>query len=307
MVLLRLWCAGAMLHKTSRPYNANELQPGMRLAANIIDLYADNVVSGTRSAELLNDAARAGVSPARPLQTKTGSNQARSLRRKLLKKNKWPEPYMALVRVWNPKTHQVDENQIAFWLPHELLATLARESANGTALYAQEGLDPETFAHLRHCEGQAGTRLVCLGLWGDGAPCNWDRTESLETFALNFPGLAGAHAHLRIPLTCFSKKIVANGTFDDCLEIIAWSLRHAALGKFPSCRHDGAAFGVGDHHRAANAGRDLGCAAALCEIRADWAFLKEVFHMPGWREKGNCCWKCKVTSDGSRLAVSDLI
>jgi len=31
------------------------------------------------------------------------------------------------------------------------------------------------------------------------------------------------------------------------------------------------------------------------EVRGDWAFFKEVFNFPGWREKGMCCWRCRCT------------
>ena len=32
--------------------------------------------------------------------------------------------------------------------------------------------------------------ILALGLWMDGVPCNWDRTDSLEVFSLNFPGIS---------------------------------------------------------------------------------------------------------------------
>ena len=29
-----------------------------------------------------------------------------------------------------------------------------------------------------------------LGMWGDGAPCNWDRSGSIEAFSMLLPGLS---------------------------------------------------------------------------------------------------------------------
>ena len=52
--------------------------------------------------------------------------------------------------------------------------------------------------------------------------------------------------------------------------------------------------------RRRRASKDLGIAGALVEVRGDWAFMKEVFHVPGWAEKGLCCWRCRCTADQVR-------
>ena len=242
--MLFLCFAGAvcMLHKTSRPYDPSLLPPDERLKRNIADLYASNVLSGARAVELLSDAAHVGAQACRRFRKrcKHARNDARSLQRDLLKHNTWPKLYEAKVRVWDTKKSKMVEEWICFWLPHEILATLATNSVQLGNLYENGHMDPMSKEHLLSCEQAAGMPLVGLGLWGDGAPCNWDRTESLEVFALNLPGLGNEFKTLRIPITALSKKNVANAsTFDDIFEVVAWSLRHCALGVYPQARHDG--------------------------------------------------------------------
>ena len=83
--------------------------------------------------------------------------------------------------------------------------------------------------------------MVPIGLWGDGVPCNWDRTESVEVVSMNLPGQDGQWGPLRIPLVAISKKDVGPNTMDDLMGVIAWSLRYLAAGFWPSSRHDGSA------------------------------------------------------------------
>ena len=67
-------------------------------------------------------------------------------------------------------------------------------------------MDPLTLEHLVSCEASAGSRLLALGIWGDGVPCNWDRSESAECFTMNFPGQSGKSSLLG----CLSLLSVAN-------------------------------------------------------------------------------------------------
>ena len=96
--------------------------------------------------------------------------------------------------------------------------------------------------HFRFCKLSAGdVPLVPIGLWGDGVPCNWDRTESVEVVSMNLPGRDGQWGPLRIPRVAISKKDVGPNTMDDLMGVIAWSLRYLAARMWPSSRHDGSA------------------------------------------------------------------
>ena len=136
--------------------------------------------------------------------------------------------------------------------------------------------------HLEFIKGQLGAEhCLALGLWGDGVPCNWDRSESLECVTLSFPGLVGEKEHMRVPLTCIKKKFcIKNETFDDIMTIISWSLKAAAENEFPTNRHDESPFSAKEKFRIDQAGKKVGVPAGLVEVRGDWQFFKQIFRFP---------------------------
>ena len=69
-------------------------------------------------------------------------------------------------------------------LPHELVHTLYSH-ADPEVLMSVEGMNPGSQAHLQSAKTELGVAdLLGLAVWGDGVPCNFDRTESLECFCL---------------------------------------------------------------------------------------------------------------------------
>ena len=87
--------------------------------------------------------------------------------------------YWAQVRCKTVKTQETELQWIAFSLPHEVVHTITRLSII-EKLLATDGMDPLTKEHLQFCEHEAQCKLLGLGLWADGTPCNWDRTQSLD-------------------------------------------------------------------------------------------------------------------------------
>jgi hypothetical protein len=143
------------------------------------------------------------------------------------------------------------------------------------------GVDPKT--------------LIPLGLWGDGVPFNFDRSESLECFTLKLPGLTGVHEHMRMPLAVISRKYLLNQhTFDDIVAVLTWSLQMAASGIMPSSRHDNSQFNKQDSWRRKAAGNPCP-RAVLCDFRGDWVFYKQLMRFPQHNENNGCCWRCSVT------------
>jgi hypothetical protein len=208
----------------------------------------------------------------------------------------WPRDYVAEIRVWNPKTQAAELAKVSFLLPHEVVEAMCR-LGNREALYQQEGLDATSLAHLRSCEARRNCPLVGLGLWSDGAPCNWDRSESVEIVSMNLPGLVGPYRALRVPVVAISKRNVApEATFLDIFAIVTWSLESLFAGRFPAARHDGEPFHPDlDGQRARRAGAELGLSGVLCEVRGDWKMMSDVFGLPSWSERGGICWYCKCT------------
>lgn len=285
-----------MFSKNARPYDASALSPRKRLRRNIVDLMASNTISGARAQELLNDAWAAGDAESRRLVAKEDRRHAaRNLRRHLLRHTQWPSLYTATIRVWDPARHAEAEEDVSILLPHEVLAMMVRIGSE-SALYAKGGLDAVSRAYLERCEALAGEPLVPLGLWGDGAPCNWDRSETLDIFSLNLPGISGDSRSIRIPLTGLShRNVLSKHTFDDILAVVAWSLQWLALGEHPPTRHDRQEWRPNDKKRRARAQTPLGVRGTLVEVRGDWKFFKETFNLPGWQGGGSICWRCFAT------------
>ena len=128
------------------------------------------------------------------------------------------------------------------YLPHELLGSMLQRNSCEQLLQV-DGLNMAVLQHLRAAETSANCRYVPLGLWGDGVPCNWDRTQSLECFSLSLPGLMGADANIRFPLTVINKRhCIKHTTFDDILAVLVWSFQICALGVYPTRDHRGQPF-----------------------------------------------------------------
>ena len=203
------------------------------------------------------------------------------------------------------KPQALETQWLAFALPHEYIAALFR-SGDPAALMCLQGLDTLTKNHVESCETQAGGKLLPVGLWADGVPCNWDRSETIETVSFNLPGLINESQAMRVPITGLSKRQVTADTWDDIFEIIAWSFGQMAVGLYPEKRHDGTAFThTMDHKRKRLGGKSLGYKACLCEVRGDWDLFANVFHMPRWGMNSGCCWKCDIKPDQVREVGSD--
>jgi hypothetical protein len=281
-----------MLSKLKRPYDPEALPPTKRLKANLQDVLAGNQLPATRTQELINDMVDAGLPSMAGLKKPMGSNVARNLRRAFLKHAQWPKPYWAEIRVRNTRANSEELQVCCFMLPHEYVYVLNKVGLP-SVLLSTEGLDPLSKEHLERCEVKAGAQLLPLGIWGDGIPVNYDRTESVETFSVNLPGQAGEFSTLRLPLTGLCRRQISEHTWEDICEIFRWSLLQCALGSWPQARHDGSAWCSTDAQRARWA-RQIPptIQAALVEIRGDWKFFGELFAFPKWNTKSGICWKC---------------
>ena len=292
-----------MLSKRKRvedPYEQED--ESKRLALNVQDLYGANHISARRAHSLLSDARAAGVglgNLSKPVRH--GShNAARNFRNAFFNTRLWPDVYMCRVRVWN-KARCIEEVQwVGMHLIHEIVEMIAKFGLPAVYL-STELMDPASRAELdRACLLSGEPSLLGLGLHGDGVPCNWDRSESCEVLSLNLPGVGGKWRNMRIPLFVLHHSMMSSGTWDDIMAIQAWSLRYCLLGVWPKHRHDGSPWLPGrdcnsDFKRAKKGGDDLKLKSICCEIRGDWKFKKESFHLPQWNEEAGICWSCNCT------------
>ena len=123
--------------------------------------------------------------------------QFRNLKKKLMKRDLWPRDYIARIRVKDPKTNEEIAKRVCILLPHELVECMAK-AGDLIKLQGTNNLDAQAERHRERCRMSAGKDLVALGIWTDGLPCNWDRTASLVTVTMSFPGLEGKWANLRL-------------------------------------------------------------------------------------------------------------
>ena len=285
---------------TKRPLpKTEELIAAKRLRENLVDLYASNIVSADRAGNLFSDAELAGAAHVKDLAMKScPKNCSRGLMSKLLKRSSWPSLYYAKIRLYCLKKQQIVLQWVPVLLPHELLAALLQYNDVGTLCRTSSAAEC-TKTRIESLSNEHNIKqLIGFGLWGDGVPANWDRSESYEILSLNLPGVA----KLRLPITCVSKKFWTKESQDDLMAIITWSCDAAFRGVHPTARHDGAAFihPRGDGKRKKTAGKSLGYQAALVEIRADWSWYQSALRFPAHNTKLGCCWKCSATPQTMR-------
>ena len=277
-----------------------------KFKANIDDLFLSNQISGVRAHSIYQDGsdcnlegwgqrARAGN---RGLHE---GNIHRDLLNQMTKGVRWPKLHYASVRIWSQKASALRWVKLPFFLPHEIIYAIGRISDHA-AMCSHEGLCAASSEHMaRAMQELACLQLVAVGLWGDGTPCNWDRSQSIETFSINLPGLPGAGKNLRVPVTAINKNSMAkNITADDIMKVIAWSFKVLATGTMPSVDHEGNPL-TGKRKKLAGKTMPKG---VLAEVRADWAYLKSTFRLPQHNENDGICWQCTATPDDIRCCTS---
>ena len=188
---LLLQRAFTMFSKRPNP-NREGRAPKERLKQNLEDLFLGGDVSGIRAHSLFEDASHIEPRQFKKL-AKSGAGGknhiARNLRRIMSNKSKWPKPYIATLRVWSPKLQRETLASVPMLLPHELMHALLK--ANDLQdLSCTDRLANSVKVHLQKCrDTMQDQTVVALGLWGDGVPCNWDRSQSVEAcifFALTW-------------------------------------------------------------------------------------------------------------------------
>ena len=311
--------AEAMWHKNDRQYQFQQEPPERRFRSNLAELFLDNQVSADRTMSLFQDARAAGTKHVEDLAKKSSysrvskkfahsvfPNARRDLLRRLVKRSLWPPLYFAKIRVFDSASQQEVLCTFAMLLPHELAWAWATH-ADKSRLLDEGGMSTSCRSHLLKMKDQFHcSEGLALGLWIDGVPCNWDRSQSLECLSLNFPGLSGDNSKLRIPLAVINKRfLIKEKTMEDILCVLAWSFQWLAQGRFPVSRHDGSPFESTDAFRKQRSGQRTGIAGFLCELRGDWLMLKEVMKIPAWNQTAGCCFRCNVTPNGIRAFGSN--
>ena len=283
-----------MFSRASHPSSSSNAPPVQEFEDDVGDLFADNLVSGQRVAKLLSKAAKAGLKGlSKKVQKTSGRNQARAITRHKLRRTKLPDYYWFDCRVRNRRDDSEYTTSIPMNLPLEVLEVIW-DLGLESVLLCTDNLDTDGKKHLDWMKEQLGVEQIWgWGLHGDGVPCNYDRTESVVTIVLNLPGLPGKNGRMRIPLVVLPDHAVGPNTFDDIMEVIAWSMRHLVAKERPCCRHDATPWGNTDAKRKKKNNVPLPFRACLVQVRADWDWMGKCFHLPFHNVKEGCCWLCK--------------
>lgn len=293
-----------MFSKRPLPEDREETAAEKRFRLNLSDVFSSNLLSGARVQSLFTDAHAAHAMYTGDLADPRGNpkHASRNLRRRLLRRSQWPKIYYAQIRLWSPRLQRVTRQWVGMLPPHEIMSTLAEHNSPAVMLQTTV-MGNDTKDRLRDLAAQFGIpNLAGFGLWGDGVPVNWDRSESVEILSFNMPGIP----KLRIPITGVSKKFwVKHETMDDLMAVVQWSAEHLLLGTYPTSRHDGSAWMAGDKNRKKLAGKSLGIQACCVEVRADWAWYQSCLRFPQWNENEGCCYKCWATKKNLREVGAD--
>ena len=299
LVTYSIIAAKAMYSKRSLGEDYHKAESSKRLRTNLASLFCENIVSGSRSQSLFVDAQAAGAKHVKDLQVSEDKNIHRNLLRKLAKAKAktWPKLYYAKLRLWSNKSQSIVSAKVPFLLPHELVAHLLQLSSP-QRLANQAGMSADTQKHMADVSVQFQCPVIGVGLWCDGVPCNWDRSQSVEVLTMFLPGQEGQHAAMRLPITVIPKKFVHKDcTYEDIFKVIVWSMEALAAGTWPSVRHDKQSWSLADRARKKQAGQTLGINGVLCEVRGDWSMYSSLFRLGGWSKNQHCCWKCDCNKD----------
>lgn len=175
-----------MFSRNSQPSSSSHTAPDVEFRTDVVDLFAENLVSAQRVSKLLNKASKAGITniSSKVQQTK-GKNQARSLTRFKLKRTKWPDYFWFQCRVWDRKAKKEMLSWIPVHLPSEILEVIL-QLGNKDVILSEARLDTDGRKHLQWMREQLGvSELWGWGIHGDGIPCNDDRTESTIMLSIN--------------------------------------------------------------------------------------------------------------------------
>ena len=130
---------------------------------------------------------------------------------------------------------------------------------------------------------------IPIGLHGDAGA--FSHSDSLYTISWNSLVGRGETAKKRFLLTVLRKSDMVKGeTLDAIFRIFSWSVNAMLEGAWPAQNWFGRSQANGGEHLAG------GWAAALCQVRGDWAFYTEVFQFPQWNSADRMCWLCRASS-----------
>ena len=205
------WCqhAQAMYHKRSLPEEDGRSSAQRLLRAEYDDMFLTGNIQGPRAHRLYRLSAATGnnMMKKRAKLSMDKKHAARNLLKQMVKGSKWPSLYVAHIEAFSQKTQKAVEMKVNFLLPHEIIYMMADKMRDHDALYDISGMAEISQENLaKSCQELGEARRLGLGLWGDGVPVNYDRSQSMEMLCWSLPGHVNNFGLMRVPFTCINKK-----------------------------------------------------------------------------------------------------
>ena len=116
--------------------------------------------------------------------------------------------------------------------------------------------------------------IIPIGMHGDGGA--FSNQETINVFSWNSLLGCGDTSQTRFLFTLVKKSDIIDATMQAVLKIFADEMN--AL----SAAHESQLFGS--------------YSAVLAQVRGDWAFFCDTFHMPAWNSAVRMCWMCQASS-----------
>lgn len=134
-----------------------------------------------------------------------------------------------------------------------------------------------------------------MGLHGDAGPVS--KHDSLFTLTWNSLLGEGVTLEKRFVFTVLKKSQMKHdgSTMNSVFKLLAWSLNCCLSGRTPKLDFFGRPCQGG--------GEDIAMKLrfATVQVRGDWEFYSDFFHIPRWNTALNCCWLCGAGSDETKL------
>ena len=137
-------------------------------------------------------------------------------------------------------------------------------------------------------------KTIPLGMHGDGAA--FSHQDSVYTFSWNSLLGCGTTVQKRFVCTLIRKSDMVAETLDSIAQVMSWSFNALLAGESPSSDWENKPLAGGGAQLAD------GWRGALCQLRGDWAFYKELFHFPQWNSAERMCFMCRASSRDGPLA-----
>ena len=190
-------------------------------------------------------------------------------------------------------TGAIRPHDMAFLLPHEVLAVVAQHSSPDI-IYDLAGLDPSGLCQVQVLLEKWGLdQLIPISLWSDTVPYSWDRSESVEVYSWHLPGQSHKpYRNMRVPFAIVQHHHCCKSTHEEIMRVWVWSMASLAKGSYPS--HGPGGVQLSGAQRIKSAGKDLLIKAATVELKADWKWYSEVLGLPRWNNNAGICWRCNI-------------